>query len=298
MSHFCALEVSVSAFYDPKLDWQPGPGPRRLAARQERMRVEADCGLSLPEDAPARILHEVFSPEGKKVSELEEEIEGSRDSRKLFVPEPVWWSPEHPQLYTLVSTLLCGENSCVRSRSFGLRAVSYHPAWGFLFNGEPVSLHGVCVRKAPGVSADRESIKAQLQGLKKAGFDLLRAFDPDDALLECCDEAGLLMDAEVLSAGESAELSPSEAAARVAARLCRVQGHPCVVLCRAAGKETAWLSQLMQEQAPKVGAVCGADIPFELETENASFSHPGEPLEANGSFLLSDAGGESFSRMN
>ena len=283
----CAFEVSVSAFYDPKLDWRPGPGPRRLAARQERMRVEAECLLSPAAGDAARIRHEVFAPDGRLAAEMEEEIRGSRDSRSLFIPEPVWWGPDSPLRYTLVSTLLREKAVAAVSRSFGLRAVTYHPAWGFLLNGEPMRLRGVQVRPNEGVKPETKALRAQLKHIKAAGLNMIRVFSPAAALLDACDELGVLVAVALIDQAESASLPPDAAEARAAERIRAALGHPCAVLWCADGQGDPWLSAVAQKYDPRGHAVCAGSIPFQRENAAPLLPAPGDALEATGYFAYS-----------
>ena len=294
MSACCALDVSVSVFYDPKLVWEDGRGPRRLKERQERARVEADCTISAPRDEPACVLHEILTVDGKKAAESVEELEGDRDSRTIYLPEPAWWSLEAPVRYTLVSTLLCGENSCACTHPFGLRAVSYHPAWGFLVNGEPLALHGVSLERRPDRPQEKETLAAQLLRLKQRGVHLLRVFAPDDTLLDGCDEAGLLVDAGLFRAGESAALSREEAERLARERIERITRHPCAVLWHGAEKqENEWLAGLMEQAAPKANLVCAAEIPFTDEALTGTADENDAYMET-GAFFLPDAAGDTL----
>lgn len=279
-AYFASDGIYVTTFYDPELDWEQTPGRRRLKGRGERMRVEIDSELHLPAGAQARICHKIYAPDGTLAAEIGEDAAGCRDERKLFVKEPVWWSPEHPALYTLVSTLLCGGESHQVTQKFGFRVTSFDPTWGFLLNGEPVKLRGVCLHHdqgALGSAVNREAIKRQLSIMKEMGVNAIRTSHnpPAVELMELCDEMGLLMDSEIFDMWEIhkteydyASHFPAWAKTDVAAWVRRDRNHPCVIMW-SVGNEigdtnasergqaiTAMLRDAVRENDPKHHAPC------------------------------------------
>ncbi len=119
--------------------------------------------------------------------------------RRLYVPRPCRWGPDHPYLYTCRTTLLV-DNQIIdtESTSFGIRSLSVDPVRGLCINGEPVLLRGACVHHDNGplgaATIDRAE-ERRVELLKAAGFNAIRsAHNPlSKPMLAACDRLGLLV---------------------------------------------------------------------------------------------------------
>jgi len=109
------------------------------------------------------------------------------------------WAPEHPNLYTIRSTIL--ENGALLdedSRRFGIRTISADAKNGLLLNGQSIKLRGGCIHHDHGVLGAADfpaACRRKLTLLQKSGFNALRIAHnpPSEQLLEMCDEMGILV---------------------------------------------------------------------------------------------------------
>jgi beta-galactosidase len=146
----------------------------------------------------------VLDPAGKPVSKNGASVDLPANavqtvSTRLTVDRPQRWDVDHPALYTLVTEVL--ENNKVVDRyttPFGIRAIAFDKAKGFLLNGRAMKLHGVCLHHdlgALGAAVNRRAIERELQILKGAGVNAIRTSHnpPAPELLEYCDRLGLVV---------------------------------------------------------------------------------------------------------
>jgi beta-galactosidase len=117
----------------------------------------------------------------------------------VMLSQPHRWDVDHPYLYTLVSEVVeDGRVVDKYSTSFGVRTIAFDREKGFVLNGRPLKLHGVCMHHdlgALGAAVNRRATERQLQILKAAGVNAVRTSHnpPSPELLEYCDRLGLLV---------------------------------------------------------------------------------------------------------
>jgi len=117
----------------------------------------------------------------------------------LAVPNPQRWDMDHPYLYTLLTEVLQGGRVIDKySTTFGIRTIAFDRDKGFLLNGKPRKLHGVCLHHdlgALGTAVNRRATERELQILKAAGVNAIRTSHnpPSPELLELCDRMGLVV---------------------------------------------------------------------------------------------------------
>lgn len=118
------------------------------------------------------------------------------DSREalLKVAKPLLWSPDSPDLYTLI----CRAGDDTFEVRTGIRTFAFDAEKGFFLNGINMKIKGVCVHHdagALGAAVPKAVWARRLRKLKAAGCNALRASHnpPDSALLDLCDEMGLLV---------------------------------------------------------------------------------------------------------
>ncbi|MEH0152683.1 beta-galactosidase GalB [Limibacter armeniacum] len=109
------------------------------------------------------------------------------------------WDLENPYLYKAVTFVKKGNELLDKKQTtFGVREISFTADKGFLLNGKHVRLQGVCLHhdQGPlGTAVNRRAKERQLQIMKDMGTNAVRTSHnpPSKALLELCDEMGLLV---------------------------------------------------------------------------------------------------------
>ncbi len=109
------------------------------------------------------------------------------------------WELEKPYLYSLVSEVVVGGQVTDRYVTpFGVRTIEFTKDKGFLLNGKPVKLRGVCLHHdlgALGTAVNRRAIERQLQIMQAMGVNAIRTSHnpPAPELLDACDRMGLLV---------------------------------------------------------------------------------------------------------
>ena len=154
--------------------------------------------------ARARLLTRVLDPSGAEVAREEEErsveAKGSHEfEQDAAIRSPALWSPDSPSLYTAVTEVYREGRLTGRVETkFGVRAISFDAARGFLLNGRPLKLKGGCLHHDNGPLGARAYDRAEerrVELLKAAGFNALRMAHnpPSPAFLEACDRLGMLV---------------------------------------------------------------------------------------------------------
>ena len=151
---------------------------------------------------------------------------------------PRLWSPEEPNVYTL-ETAMDGDSL---TTNVGFREFVFSPEEGFLVNGEPVKLRGVCLHHDLGVLGSAFHVKAarrQLRLMQEMGVNALRTSHnpPARQVLDLCDEMGILVVDEAFDMWQRpkttydyARFFDECAEADIASWVRRDRNHPCVAM--------------------------------------------------------------------
>ncbi|MBE6583748.1 MAG: glycoside hydrolase family 2 protein [Ruminococcaceae bacterium] len=124
---------------------------------------------------------------------------------ELFVKDPLLWSIDEPNLYTLRA--VCGD---VCEERFGFRGIKMDADRGFLLNGKPVKVRGACVHQdfgGVGIALTDNLNRYKISKLKEMGCNAYRSAHhaPSPSLLRACDELGMLVLDETRLFGTSPE---------------------------------------------------------------------------------------------
>lgn len=130
-------------------------------------------------------------------------------AKKITIPvtQPKHWDAEHPNLYTLRTTLTVdGTMVQVNEENVGFREIHYDGREGtdankVYVNGKEVKLRGTCrhdVSDDLGRSMTREECYAEIQAYKKANINFIRTshYPASEDLLDACDELGIYVEQE------------------------------------------------------------------------------------------------------
>lgn len=120
-------------------------------------------------------------------------------TQKITIERPQLWSPDTPRLYTLRNRLVAGSTVVDETTTpFGIRTLKFDPERGFLLNGTPVKLKGVCIHHDAGclgAAVPEKVLERRLRLLKDLGANAVRTSHnpPAPELLDLCDRLGILV---------------------------------------------------------------------------------------------------------
>ncbi|HEX6728656.1 MAG TPA: glycoside hydrolase family 2 TIM barrel-domain containing protein, partial [Pyrinomonadaceae bacterium] len=141
---------------------------------------------------------------GKEVTRDAERAVAAKGSREginqtLRVLRPVLWSDERPYLYKVISLLEQGGRVVDRYETpLGIRTFRFDINKGFILNGNPVKIRGVCNHHdlgSLGAAINTRALERQLEMLKEMGVNGLRTSHnpPAPELLDLTDKMGFIV---------------------------------------------------------------------------------------------------------
>jgi len=202
-----------------------------------RLRIATEVHNSGAEAISATLRQAVIGADGRTIINLADAALTLRagESRTLeqdgLLRAPQLWSIETPQLYRLRSEVLVGGRRVDRyDTKFGIRTIRFDAERGFFLNGRPVKMLGTCNHQDhAGVgSGIADSLhRWRVAQLQTMGSNAWRSAHnpPAAALLDACDEMGMLMiDEARLNSTDDEAMSQLERIVR------RDRNHPSIVL--------------------------------------------------------------------
>jgi len=154
--------------------------------------------------ADVRLETVVYDADNRKVAraetgQVEIIIEGATVTQELTVDNPSLWSLENPSLYRVVTTIRSGQLVADRYETVtGIRSFEFDADKGFVLNGEPVIIKGVCNHHdlgCLGAAVNTRAIERQLEILREMGCNGIRTSHnpPAPELLDLCDRMGFIV---------------------------------------------------------------------------------------------------------
>jgi len=132
-------------------------------------------------------------------------------NQTIHLSRPSLWTLNNPYLYHVVSYLkVNGQITDTYTISFGIRKIEYSATNGFLLNGQPVKMNGVCLHHDGGSVGAAVPIKIwrlRLANLKAMGCNAIRTSHNTVApeFLDLCDEMGMLVMDETFDVWEGSK---------------------------------------------------------------------------------------------
>lgn len=165
--------------------------------------VKTQVANKSTEAVDAWLVQELSDDQGNIVAKAEKalKLEGSDVNecvQDITVDNPRLWNPYNPNLYTLTTKLVKGEEiSDEETTSIGIRTIKQTKD-GFYINGEKLFLRGTnrhqCFPNV-GDAASNSLHERDVLYIKKGGYNAVRAahYTHDPAFLDACDKYGLLV---------------------------------------------------------------------------------------------------------
>lgn len=156
------------------------------------------------ENADVTVRSVLKDAEGKEVAQVESPAnlvaeKSAEIAQKLQVTSPQLWDVEHPYLYSLVTEVMKG-GQCVDCyvTPVGIRTFSFDATKGFVLNGKPTKINGVCMHHdlgCLGAAVNVRAMERQLQMLKEMGCNGIRCSHnpPAPEWLDLCDRMGFIV---------------------------------------------------------------------------------------------------------
>lgn len=152
------------------------------------------------------VQNQIYSPQGDLLQTRKQKVKLKAGETREFgyvsdvIANPDLWSPETPSLYKVKTQLLNPKTNEVideKTNKVGFRWFAFDGNKGFSLNGKPYKLRGVNRHQdqAPvGVALDDEAHRRDIRLIKELGCNFIRIshYPQDDAIVEMCDELGLL----------------------------------------------------------------------------------------------------------
>ncbi|GGB00141.1 glycoside hydrolase family 2 TIM barrel-domain containing protein [Puia dinghuensis] len=173
-----------------------------VTGQQVRLRIATTLRAAQPGQT-CTLQHVLIDSNGNRVTSLSLPYTAkdtlSTVQQDLLFPNARRWSPEHPYLYTVETSLLIGNRVVDRyTTRTGIRTFQFDLRQGFLLNGRHLKIKGVCLHHdlgALGAAVNTSAMRRQLQILKDMGCNAIRTAHnpPAPEFLDLCDEMGFLV---------------------------------------------------------------------------------------------------------
>ena len=211
----------------------------RAAVRPEGalVSVATDMLNSRETAASATLSQSLIGPDGKLVASLPDlavQLEPGEQrtfEQEVLLKAPRLWSLDERNLYQLRSTILDeGRVADQVETRFGIRSILFDPKKGFFLNGQPIKLLGTANHQdhaGVGTAIPDMLHRWRVSQLLEMGSNAWRSAHnpPSTALLDACDELGMLMICE-----QRINSSSPGAVSQLERMVRRDRNHPCVIL--------------------------------------------------------------------
>ena len=172
--------------------------------RQATLHVNINIRNADDQQKPIAVSNTIYTAEGAMVTKKITAGIVVKDSvthveQDLQVTAPKLWSDVRPYLYKVVTEVMRDGKTIDQYTTFtGIRSFLFDADKGFLLNGQPVKINGVCNHHdlgCLGVAINTRALERQLEILKGMGCNGIRTSHnpPAPELLDLCDKMGFIV---------------------------------------------------------------------------------------------------------
>lgn len=155
----------------------------------------------LSQSSSSKLKIELYDPTNRLVDSKEFKHQTQSNKVSIVVDNPLKWDAEHPNLYTIITTLIEEDVELLKiPKKIGFREVVVHGN-KLLVNGKPVKLRGACrhdIHPLLGRMTTADYDKQDVLLAKEANMNFIRTshYPPSEAFLDYCDEYGIYVEDE------------------------------------------------------------------------------------------------------
>ncbi len=176
----------------------------KVSAQSATANLQLNVSLPTGTDKTLAVSTTIFDAAGKQVAYKTSSLASVKGisvvTPQIFtINNPRLWSDKHPYLYKAQTLIMdAGRIIDEYTTSFGIRYFEFDVNKGFLLNGSPVKINGVCDHHdlgCLGAAVNTRALERQLQILKEMGCNGIRTSHnpPAPELLDLCDKMGFIV---------------------------------------------------------------------------------------------------------
>ncbi len=173
-------------------------------ADKATVKVETKVANTSVSEQKIRLRSAVVGPDGKELAFVDSDVslaagKEADASQQIAISKPLLWDIENRHLHQLVTTLTEDGKTLDEVRTpFGIRSAEFTTDQGFVLNGRPVKLKGVCLHHdggAVGAAVPLAVWERRLTKLRELGVNAIRTAHVPVApeFLDLCDRMGFLV---------------------------------------------------------------------------------------------------------
>ncbi len=188
-------------------------------------------------------------PSGKVVKSWEQQqnyFSGDQKLWNVIIRKPVLWSPDEPNLYTLVSTVTQNGSSSTQTDKIAFRNFEFVKKGPFMLNGKRLLIRGTHRHEdhaGVGAAMTEEMIKQEMQLIKDMGVNFIRLahYQQSHIVLNQCDSLGILVWEEIpwCRGGLGGDIYQAQAKRMLTNMIEQHHNHPSVIIW-GLGNENDW----------------------------------------------------------
>jgi beta-galactosidase len=188
----------------------------RVTSQSADVLVSTKVRLKMPTSS-VNVNTTIYNAQGKAVSSEVKSNLNLSDSistvnQTLTVKSPMLWSVDQPYLYKAVTKITQGKMVLDSyTTTVGIRSFVFDADKGFILNGKPLKILGVCDHHdlgSLGAAVNTRALERQLQILKEMGCNGIRTSHnpPAPELLDLCDKMGFIVMDEAFDCWEKGKV--------------------------------------------------------------------------------------------